>query len=511
MNNEPEQTQVLSRTFLTLEDLDADDRRLAVNAAEVLKANDVGEYTRPAPTLYPHQWSWDSAVIAIGLAHLDYERACRELDRLFKAQWRTGKIPHIVFDSRSPEQSYFPGSHRWDCGRLSSDAPTALTTSGICQPPLHSLAALRIFDVAQLLGGRNGRTARDWLKRIYPRLFAWHRYLVTLRDPERSGLVTIYHPWESGCDNSPRWDFVMGRLVVGHMPPYTRYDTRHVEDPIERPTDTEYDYYVWLVEELKKAAYNEPIIHKSHPFLVKDVLFSAILVAANQALLEIAEAVTAPRRDLQTIQGWISRGQSGIHQRVIEGNGVAYDYDVRLDMELRSSTFACLLAPFACGKELTKHEIDALVRRLYGDEMAGHPEFMRPLPPSTSPSDPGFRPRTYWRGPVWPIVNWLFSYALRLADRVREGVVLRAEGLDQIRTQGLWEYFEPFTGEGMGSDDQSWTAAVTLDWLLTRNPGDEFRRRSLGLVNDFEVGVSAGLDDGLGAKPAEATSRPRGH
>jgi len=27
------------------------------------------------------------------------------------------------------------------------------------------------------------------------------------------------------------------------------------------------------------------------------------------------------------------------------------------------------------------------------------------------------------------------------------------------------EYFDPFTAEPLGSLDQSWTAAVTLDWL----------------------------------------------
>jgi hypothetical protein len=27
------------------------------------------------------------------------------------------------------------------------------------------------------------------------------------------------------------------------------------------------------------------------------------------------------------------------------------------------------------------------------------------------------------------------------------------------------EYFEPFTGEPPGSSEQSWTAAVVLDWL----------------------------------------------
>ena len=47
-------------------------------------------------------------------------------------------------------------------------------------------------------------STRTFLHDIYPRLLAWHRYLLTYRDPEESGLVTIYHPWESGTDNSPR-------------------------------------------------------------------------------------------------------------------------------------------------------------------------------------------------------------------------------------------------------------------------------------------------------------------
>ena len=31
--------------------------------------------------------------------------------------------------------------------------------------------------------------------------------------------------------------------------------------------------------------------------------------------------------------------------------------------------------------------------------------------------------------------------------------------------QGFTEYFEPFTGEPLGLDEQSWTATVALDWL----------------------------------------------
>ena len=96
--------------------LATDPSDLAVQAAEVLRRNDMGEWTRASPTLYPHQWSWDTGFIAIGLAHLDTCRAARELTSLFAHQWRNGKVPHIVFNPDAPPDSYFPGAEHWSSG-----------------------------------------------------------------------------------------------------------------------------------------------------------------------------------------------------------------------------------------------------------------------------------------------------------------------------------------------------------------------------------------------------------
>ena len=60
--------------------------RLAARARQVLRQNDMGDWTRAAPNLYPHQWSWDSAFIVIGLAHRSTRRAARELLPLFEHQ-----------------------------------------------------------------------------------------------------------------------------------------------------------------------------------------------------------------------------------------------------------------------------------------------------------------------------------------------------------------------------------------------------------------------------------------
>ena len=85
------------------------DEALVRQAKTVLEFNWTGNYTQPGPRLYPHQWSWDSALIAIGYARYDPERAGQELRHLFEAQWKNGLLPQIVFN---PEfHGYFPGAN----------------------------------------------------------------------------------------------------------------------------------------------------------------------------------------------------------------------------------------------------------------------------------------------------------------------------------------------------------------------------------------------------------------
>src|SRR5688500_6768139 len=116
---------------LALDDYGFHGAELTARAAYALRANAAGVMTRAAPDLYPHQWSWDAAFVSVGIAHLDPARACAELDHLFSGQWRTGMLPHIVFDP--DEHSYFPGPDRWACAEHSADASKAPRTSGICK------------------------------------------------------------------------------------------------------------------------------------------------------------------------------------------------------------------------------------------------------------------------------------------------------------------------------------------------------------------------------------------
>ena len=316
-------------------------------AASVLIGNDAGGWTKAAPQLYPHQWSWDSAFIAIGWSHLDLRRAMSEQERLFAAQWATGMVPHIVFDHTAPEGSYFPDIARWGTA-VSPDAPAGPPyTSGLCQPPVHALALESIWERARDGDDAGLREETADCTGMFPRMLAWHSYLATARDPERSGLVSIPTPWES-ADNSPCWDAVMGRLEVGDLPPYQRRDTHFVADSAQRPSDHDYDRYLWLVELLKRVRYDDAAIQREHPFVIKDVFFSAVLLAANDALLRLRPVVGAAEADRELIGGWVDRGRRGLAERFGAELELCLDYDVRAGQEIRCATFAGF-APLIAG------------------------------------------------------------------------------------------------------------------------------------------------------------------
>jgi hypothetical protein len=429
---------------------------LWASAVEVLRENDLGGWTKPAPRLYPHQWSWDSAFIAIGLVHVDPSRAMRELETLFGAQWADGRVPHIVFNTEAPEEDYFPDAGWWASQKFSPPAPAHIPTSGLVQPPVHAIAAWHLAQVA-------GDTVRDRLRELYPRLFAWHRYLVSHRDLDGRGLIVVYHPWES-MDNSPRFDAALARVEVGDLPPYKRRDTGHIQDKSQRPTDAEYDRFLWLVNLMKACQYDDTAIQRTLPLLVQDVFFSGIFAAANHALWQLAGWLGVDS-DRQQLDEWSMHFSKAVQQQWDATERLALDYDVRADAPIRVQTiagFAPLLVP-----GLESRLRDKLLSELFGPRFVHAEGFKFPVIPSTAPGSPGFQRRSYWRGPVWPVMNWLFWWGLRQQDEEARAEELRQANLQLLLEPAsrFAEYLEPYTGEPLGSMDQSWTAAVALDWL----------------------------------------------
>jgi glucosylglycerate hydrolase len=435
---------------------------IAARAAYILRDNSTGHITKAAPALYPHQWSWDAAFNAIGLATIDLPRARLELDSLFAGQWRNGLLPHIVFDPTA--DGYWPGPSQWECARWSEEAPPAPATSGIIDPPVHAIAVDRILALAAREGGEEYARTWEWAVAIYPKLLAWHRFLARDRADKETGLMTLFHGWESGTDNSPRWDAPYAGVEVGPgLPTYVRKDKAHVTDACQRPTDREYDRYLWLVEEAKRASYDAGLLRQTGSFQVGDVLFTAIFACASDLLAALAARLDR-RDDAAELKDYAAQARAAVFCHVDEASGLAADVDLRTGEWLKTETIAGFAPLIAGGMPLTLRR--RLVSLLFGERWAGHPTMKFALPPSTSPCSPAYDPACYWRGPVWPVFTWLLTWALARSGEYDTAAALRATSLEQLGDETYAEYYHPVTGMPLGSLNQSWTAAVALDWLL---------------------------------------------
>jgi hypothetical protein len=426
-------------------------------AGEVLEANWTGTSTVPSRSLYPHQWSWDAAFITIGRSWSEPRRAMQELDALFGAQWANGMLPHIRFVKGAP-QDYFPDPAFWR-SEGAMHAPAGVPTSGLTQPPLHARAALELYRHAA-----DREEALAFLHRLFPKLAAQHAYLARWRDPAGHGLAAIVHPWESGLDNSPIWDPELERLAVpaGMLPTYRRYDLAHA-NPADRPSDAAYDRYVYLAMRYRDSGYDDGALLETSPFLVEPPLFNAIYCWSAQALAEIAALVDEDPAPFWAAARRIHDGLLAHLWNEPARRFLTYDVRARRHIPKESIDSAIpLLDP-----ELPETVVDSIVADLASPHFDPPPGVEHYLIPSFDLRGSEFDRRRYWRGPVWINTDWLvwrglLQHGRALADEV-EGSMVRL-----VEHSGFREYFDPFSGEGYGSLDFSWTAALLIDVLRTQ-------------------------------------------
>ncbi len=373
-------------------------------ARAILEAHWRDGYTVPNADVYPWQWLWDSCFHAVCWAELDEpDRAISELWSVFASQHDDGFVPHLDY-RRGP----YPHEGLW----------RRVAASTITQPPMfgHAIAELERRGIP-VPGGIVDRARRGLL------------HLLRERPPTPAGLVPLLHPWESGCDDSPRWD----AWCPGGWDPARWYETKGA-----------------MVDTLVRNAHGSPTGNPG--FCVGSVGFTALVsfnlaelasVTGNDALAEEARRLASAldRRWDPGHRTWVDDSErpasaaaptlDGLLPVLVSGDAVAVD-----------TAFGLLTDALAYG---TVHG-----------------------PAGVHVADPAFEPTTYWRGPAWPQLTYLLAVAARRrgrpeADRLARQLVVGAT------TSGFAEYWNPDTGAGLGAVPQSWAAlaAVVEGWVRT--------------------------------------------
>lgn len=424
----------------------------------VLEMNDRGNYTQPAHGLYPHQWLWDSCFIAIGLRHLDVERAKMEILSLLRGQWHNGMLPNIVFRD---DPQYRTDRNIWRSW-INPYAPNDVKTTGITQPPMLAEAVVRI---GQKMAWPERRL---WYRQVYPALLAYHQWLYDERDPHNEGLILLVHPWETGLDNTPPWMDEMHehlmplwirlieKLKIDRVINLFRRDARSV--PVDQRFSTvEALMLIDIQRRLRRKRYDINKILDHGLFAIEDLAFNSIFIRANSHLRDIAKAL---REELpEDLEESMARTERAFEELWDTYSAQYYSRDFITHELLKTPSVATLLPLYAgC---IDKQRAGQLLRLLENERAFG-PAYPVPSVPVNSF---WFHPKLYWQGPSWVNINWLIIDGLKQYGFKDHAEALRESTLEMVRKAGSYEYFDPLTGEPAGAANFSWTAALTIDLL----------------------------------------------
>ena len=413
-------------------------------AKKILLGNRKNGYTLPTNNkLYPAQWNWDSAFIALGYSHFNLDFSITEIETLLDGQWDDGMVPHILFHEK--DTSYFPNHTTWKCGKN-------IPSSGITQPPVLAIILKKIIENNQLNDDQNSRILKILIK-----IKKYHEWFIKFRDPNKTGLVSILHPWESGYDNSPIWDEPMSNILVNKDLNYQRRDLE-VSNSDERPLKKDYDRYVTIRDQFRDVNYDPNKLYELSIFNVVDVGFNSLFLKANKDLVKLLKKF---KLNYDELDFFISKSESEIIKlyNYDSDEFVSKDLNTNKDILIPSITNYFTLIADLKNDKLNKKIINNLKNHNLNKKYIF----------STIKSDhQTFEEKRYWRGPVWINCNWLIYEGIKNKDK-EYSIKIKNETISLIENKGFHEYYSCNDGSVMGANNFSWSAALYLDLVMQKN------------------------------------------
>jgi glycogen debranching enzyme len=386
-------------------------------------------YVAPALKPYPFQWFWDSCFHVVILARLgELDIAKRSLRSLFAMQEDNGFVGHMIFWKQLLPQrrtDVMQARPTWQALRPHMSA--------LIQPPL---AAVALHTLYQASGDR------VYLGEIYARVKRHHEWLAKNRDFDGDGLLSIISPFESGMDWKPSYDAVLGSME--RTTPRRLYTSRLYWKGV----GVDFANFV--------RRYELERIRKRARFLVKDAGMNAIYAWD----LECMERLAPIAGDDPAIYATRRRRVLESMLRIMYDADDAAFYDVREPgshkLRVRTPT---IFFPLALG------ELDAAIaKRIVQTHFDKEGEFRAPFPiPTVELHDPAFsrgETQFIWRGPTWAFINWFLYHALKKRGFEPQAAMLRDALWRAIERSGFREYYDPFTGEGHGAREFTWSGLL---------------------------------------------------
>lgn len=337
----------------------------------------------PSPGHYNGVWNWDSAFHALALSYIDPELAYEQFELFFDYQGKDGIYPDVIYTDGTIKDNY-------------------------SKPPVFPWAFTSVYK-------------RCPKPEILPK--AYDSYCRNLdfwnnnRCDEKHGLYyydcrriddswRIHQKWESGMDNSPRWD-----------------------NGVEQ----------WLAVDL-----------------------NGYMAAFYDALSQMAQWLGLPDDSAK----W--EKQSAALKKKINAELWCEEQKCFLDRNRFTGEFSDVLSS-ACFVPLFAGCSDEEHAKIMADN-AENPERFYPSMPTVAFCCDTFSTTEYWRGPVWLNLVYFAVEGLKrygyteIADRICEHVLSDTDS----DKRDIFEYYNPQTGEGLGAKSFGWSAAFIIEFIMNR-------------------------------------------
>ncbi|MFA6449737.1 MAG: trehalase family glycosidase [bacterium] len=385
---------------------------LHTNRREIVKQGVKYGFTCPSPTAYHWQWLWDSCFHAIALRWNEPDFAKGELLSLLSGQWEDGRIPNMVHIGKN-----------WRFDSIIHN--TGRDTSGITQPPIIADAAMRVHAVSPDKG---------FLEKAYGPLVSYYEWLGTKREPKNDGLIEIYHPWESGIDNSPRWDSIF------HIRRFHRklFDLTKGRIMLKF-TGTKYDN-----EGMKRVS----------PYLVRGIDMNCYYYANLKAMAAMARELGKPA-EADAFEQRAQKTADAVMKRMWSEEKQMFGDLIGRDEKLSVVPTLFSFMPLWAGL-VSDERAKIMVGQLTDTK-----RFWTKYPvPTTDLTHPMFDPEGYWRGTVWINTNWFMIEGLARYGYNDIAQDVKERTLKMVDAGGIREYYNPLTGEGLGAKSFAWSTLV---------------------------------------------------
>lgn len=336
----------------------------------------------PSPREYKGIWNWDTAFHALGLSYFDTELAFEQFGIFFSCQLPDGMFPDVIYQSGERKDTY-------------------------SKPPVFPWAFVEVYkrspnkEKLKFAYEKYKLNEQFWRTQRYDEKYRLFHY-----DAKKDDDYITHVKWESGMDNSPRWD--------------------------DKNSE-------WLAADL-------------NGFMV--MFYNALEFMATE-LEKIDEAEKWHKKSAELkekINAVLWNDEAGIYIDVDRTNGEFSDV-------ITSASFVPMFAGCTSEKQVEKIAVCAADRNKF-----------YPAMPTVAYDSPKYSSSDYWRGPVWLnylyfAVNGLKKYGYDYTAReIRETVLDFAFN----EKRDIFEYYDSKSGEGLGAIHFGWSAVFIIELIIDK-------------------------------------------